>query len=126
MILSLLLFLGCTKGNKPRSNAREDVPILPSPVAGQYIVGSAKPRDFLVAQVAKELPWDESLSGAAAKIGLDFGASATLGEARWAATQAQCLQNEMLTPEIECLQNGSLKNKMSNFVRSCFAFRFKH
>ena len=71
-----------------RKPTREDIPILPSPIADTYIVGEAKPKDWLVAQQVAELPWDESLSGAAAKMGLDFVDNPTLASARWAATQA--------------------------------------
>jgi hypothetical protein len=80
---------GCaTKKEVPKRLGKEDIPILPSPIADTYVVGESNPKDWLVAQESVELPWDEALSGAAAKIGLDFADAPTLAAARWAATQA--------------------------------------
>ena len=84
-----ILCIGCGKKTQvPQKTTREDIPILPSPIADTYVVGEAKPKDWLVAQQVEELPWDESLAGAAAKIGLDFVDNPTLAAARWSATQA--------------------------------------
>ncbi|MAA78854.1 MAG: hypothetical protein CL916_06305 [Deltaproteobacteria bacterium] len=83
------LCIGCGKKSQEiQKITREDIPILPSPIADTYVVGEAKPKDWLVAQQVEDLPWDESLSGAAAKMGLDFIENPTLAAARWAATQA--------------------------------------
>ena len=80
---------GCGKKSQGTTKPkREDIPILPSPIADTYVVGESQPKDWLVAQQVKDLPWDESLSGAAAKIGLDFVENPTLAAARWVATQA--------------------------------------
>lgn len=89
MPLLICFCAGCTKKYQGTQTVkREDIPILPSPIADTYVVGEAKPKDWLVAQQVEGLPWDESLSGAAAKIGLDFADNPTLAAARWSATQA--------------------------------------
>ena len=88
-IIVLSVLLGCSppkKNGAPKT--REDIPILPSPNAELYAVGSVAPKDWLVAQQSEGFPWDEALSGAAAKMGLDFSESPTLSAARWVATQA--------------------------------------
>ena len=88
-IIVLSALLGCSppkKNGAPKT--REDIPILPSPNAELYAVGNVAPKDWLVAQQSEGLPWDEALSGAAAKMGLDFADSPTVSAARWVATQA--------------------------------------
>lgn len=59
-------------------------PILPAMEADVYASGHTLPRDVLVAQVALGLGWDESLSGAAAALGLGDG-EVTLERAQHAA-----------------------------------------
>ena len=89
ILVGFLMGSGCTsKKDVPKRLGKEDIPILPSPIADTYIVGEAKPKDWLVAQESMDLPWDEALSGAAAKMGLDFADAPTLAAARWAAPHA--------------------------------------
>jgi len=59
-------------------------PLLPAMEADVYASGHTLPRDALVAQVALGMHWDESLSGAAAALGLD-DRDVTLGRAQHAA-----------------------------------------
>lgn len=88
VLIGSMVCLGCSPKQQAVKVHKEDIPILPSPIANTYIIGAAKPKDLLVRQQVVDLPWDESLSGAAAKIGLDFADNPTLASARWAATQA--------------------------------------
>ena len=88
VLIASMVCLGCSPKQQPTKVHKEDIPILPSPIANTYVIGEAKPKDVLVRQQVVDLPWDESLSGAAAKVGLDFADNPTLASARWAATQA--------------------------------------
>ena len=63
MSLLVLLGLGCVK---PDTHRPPESPILPAPEASNYAVGESQAKDPFVARVAKGLPWDEALSGAAA------------------------------------------------------------
>jgi hypothetical protein len=73
-VLILMLALGCAP--KIVDGPVEPVvdpamqPILPAMEADVYASGHSLPRDVLVAQVALGFGWDESLSGAAAALGL--------------------------------------------------------
>lgn len=66
------------------------LPSLPSPRAGVYTHGRAEPRDPTVAYAARGLPWDETLSGAAAGVALELVAGEKPGPSvvRWKAVLA--------------------------------------
>lgn len=64
-------------------------PIVPSPDGARYVTGAGTPRDPLVAKViGEDLPWDESLAGAAAGLALDDAVLPSLEGAAWAAVRA--------------------------------------
>ena len=89
MIFFAAFFLGgCAKKTDLTPTVVSEVPIVPSPDAPFYAVGESQAKDPLVAQVVSDLPWDESLSGAAGSIGLNFSQDVGLPQARWAAILA--------------------------------------
>ena len=58
--------LGCVK----QSTDPLSTPILPAPEAPMYALGVQQSKDPLVNRASAGLPWQESLSGAAAAVGL--------------------------------------------------------
>mgnify|MGYP000312513835 CR=1 FL=1 len=86
----LFYFLfACAKTPNSSSSFEASVPIVPAPQAEFYSVKGDEPKDLFVAKVAKDLPWSEALSGAAAEIGLNIKhRSLRLDDARWAAIRA--------------------------------------
>jgi hypothetical protein len=65
----------------------DDTPILPAPEAGTYTHGPSAPRDTMVATAARDLAWDEALSGAAGALAVT-GEQPTMPAVRWAAIRA--------------------------------------
>ena len=83
-MIELLFFISCHKQNiDPLST-----PILPAPEAPTYTLGANRPRDPLVSKASSGLPWDESLSGAAAAVGLMKANERNLSNAKWAGVLA--------------------------------------
>lgn len=82
--------MGCgPKGITPDLLA--EAPRLPSPTSAQYVRTQTQPSDPVVAELAKGRTWEESLSGAAAALALDWaesGTAPTTWRAREAAWQA--------------------------------------
>jgi hypothetical protein len=84
----LLWLIACPK---PADAPRPDVvPTLPNPRGEVYAAVPATPKDPLVAQAARGLPWDEALSGAATGLALAAlaGEAPDAREARWRAIVA--------------------------------------
>ena len=63
MIL-VVLSLGCgPKNTTSVEGALPSIPKVPAPQAVRYSVDLDTPKDFLVAQMVRDLPWSEALSG---------------------------------------------------------------
>ncbi len=92
MFMPLLLILACRQASvsPPPASIGLEVPRLPSPEALVYTMVLSQPRDVAVAMLAHQLPWDESLSGAAGAMAMDAmnGTDPDLWTARWAALRA--------------------------------------
>lgn len=93
--LPLALLLACCGGDRPASQAKlealgSDPPRLPAPQADVYAVHLGEPSDPLVARVVGDLPWEESLSGAAGALGIEAAAGTPPDpwRVRWAALRA--------------------------------------
>jgi len=93
-VLSLILLFSCG-GTRPPSQSQiqslgEASPRLPAPEAWVYATRVGPPSDPLVATVSGELPWEESLSGAAGAIGVELAAGRPPDSwgVRWAAMRA--------------------------------------
>ncbi|MCB9761252.1 MAG: hypothetical protein H6739_15530 [Alphaproteobacteria bacterium] len=102
--LALAALLACPKPTAPLPPSGDDPPVLPAPVASVYTASPAPPKDPMVAwalvppppadrraEPAPPLPYDETLSGAAAGAGLfylDHGRDLDMPAVRWAAYQA--------------------------------------
>ena len=83
-----LFFLSCTK-NPILPTEQPSIPILPAPQAQWYSTEGDPPKDPLVMKVSQKLNWSESLSGAAADIGLKIkGRAPRIEDAKWAAIRA--------------------------------------
>src|SRR5688572_17487151 len=86
-----LLLLACASHERPAaSGSVKDPPTLPSPKGEVYATVRATPPDPLVARVARDLPWDEVLSGAAAGVALEAVAHRAVDDyvVRWKAILA--------------------------------------
>lgn len=86
---TLLVLLAC-HARKPDGTVADlpPGPILPATEATIYATGESSPRDPLVALVAADLPWEESLAGGAGALALSREAQPDLWQARWAAIRA--------------------------------------
>lgn len=86
--LAVLVLQGC--GKKDLSAEQQyTIPKLPAPESDWYAVHSEAPQDVLVQQVAKGLPWDESLSGAAVDVALHVEERPIrLSDLQWAAIRS--------------------------------------
>ena len=87
MIFHLYLgfsLLGCVK----QSSDPLSTPILPAPEAPVYALGVQHSKDPLVHRASAGLPWQESLSGAAAAVGLMKKNERNLNNAKWAGVIA--------------------------------------
>ena len=88
----MMLLLGLACGAKSPTSVEgplPSIPKIPAPQAVRYTVGLDTPKDFLVNQMVRDLPWSESLSGAAAEIALKVvGRPIRLQDAQWAAIRA--------------------------------------
>ena len=89
MIL-VVLSLGCgPKNTTSVEGALPSIPKVPAPQAVRYSVDLDTPKDFLVAQMVRDLPWSEALSGAAAEVALKVvDRPIRLQDAKWAAIRA--------------------------------------
>ena len=89
-MMPLMLALACGPKNAgPTSGPLPSIPKIPAPQAVRYSVDLDTPKDFLVAQMVRDLPWSESLSGAAAEIALKVvDRPIRLQDAQWAAIRA--------------------------------------
>ena len=89
-LVSIAIFglQGC--GKRDLSTEQQyTIPKLPAPESDWYAVHSEAPQDILVQQVAKGLPWDESLSGAAVDVALHVvERPIRLSDLQWAAVRA--------------------------------------
>ena len=62
-MIPLMLGLACgPKNGGPTSGPLPSIPKIPAPQAVRYSVDLDTPKDFLVAQMVRDLPWSESLS----------------------------------------------------------------
>jgi hypothetical protein len=86
--LLLLTLLACPP--KDASSLGPAVPVLPAMAAPLYAWSRGIPPDEAVARLAIGLPWDEALSGAAARLALSAVQSTPIdsAQARWAAYRA--------------------------------------
>ena len=88
----MIFILGLACGPKSQHSSTgplPSIPKIPAPQAVRYSVDLDTPKDFLVAQMVRELPWSESLSGAAAEIALKVvERPIRLQDAQWAAIRA--------------------------------------
>ncbi len=93
-VLPLLLLCSCGGPRPPQPGHLEALgaasPRLPAPEASVYATHRSAPGDPLVAAVVGDLPWDESLSGAAGAIGVNMagGNQVDAWSLRWAAYRA--------------------------------------
>lgn len=93
-ILSVLLLCACGGPGAPSAGKLEALgsasPRLPAPEARVYATQVGTPGDLLVASVVGDLPWEESLSGAAGALGVEAaeGEPPDLWTVRWAALRA--------------------------------------
>ena len=88
-LIPFLIVLGCGSGRVAADPLAE--PILPAPSASAYVQVPASAPDPFVARATAGHNWDESLSGGAATLALEWGAGAgrlTSWEAREAAWKA--------------------------------------
>ena len=89
MILSLLTLACGPKNATSPEGPLPSIPKIPAPQAVRYSVDLDTPKDFLVAQMVRDLPWSEALSGAAAEVALKVvDRPIRLQDARWAAIRA--------------------------------------
>ena len=87
-MIYLLWGLACQPKN-PIEGPLGSVPQVPAPQASWYTIQEDSPKDFLVSQVVRDLPWSEALSGAAAEVALKVeDRPIRLQDARWAAVRA--------------------------------------
>jgi hypothetical protein len=93
-IFPLLLLCACGGSAGPSASKLEALgaapPRLPAPEARIYATQLGIPADPLVASVVGDLPWEESLSGAAGALGIEAaeGEPPDLWTVRWAALRA--------------------------------------
>lgn len=84
----LILMLAC-QPKSPVEGPLASIPQVPAPQASWYSIQEDVPKDFLVSQVVRDLPWSEALSGAAAEVALKVeGRPIRLQDAKWAAIRA--------------------------------------
>jgi len=93
LLLSCLCCCGGVRGVSPGrlETLGAELPHLPAPEAQIYAVRLGEPVDPLVAAVVGELPWEESLSGAAGALGMEMVRTLRPTDAwqvRWAAYRA--------------------------------------
>ena len=90
MMMMIILGLACGPKNQvSKTGPLPSIPKIPAPQAVRYSVDLDTPKDFLVAQMVRDLPWSESLSGAAAEIALKVvDRPIRLQDAQWAAIRA--------------------------------------
>ncbi|NOY25928.1 MAG: hypothetical protein GXP62_08665 [Oligoflexia bacterium] len=92
LTLALLGATACGAKKPPSQPARNVLeaaaPVLPGMVGQVYGRGHSTPGDPVLALAGKDLPLDESLSGAAASLALDEDGAFTIADARWAAWRA--------------------------------------
>ena len=87
-MMYLLLGLAC-QPKSPVEGPLASIPQVPAPQASWYTIQEDVPKDFLVSQVIRDLPWSEALSGAAAEVALKVeGRPIRLQDAKWAAVRA--------------------------------------
>ena len=90
-ILLCLILLGCAPKLAPNP-AQESTPVLPALEADVYTLAPTPPADFLVAKIAKGLPFDEALAGAAAALAIPLSqsqsASFDSADLTWACIRA--------------------------------------
>ncbi len=88
--MTLLWFmLACQPKTVPPEGPLATIPQVPAPQASWYTVQTDTPKDFLVAQMARELSWSEALSGAAAEVALKVvERPIRVQDAQWAAVRA--------------------------------------
>jgi hypothetical protein len=84
------MVLGCGPKSTPLPPSFDPTagPVIPAMFAPVYATGHGLPKDPLTAQVALGHKWSESLSGAAAAVGLEVQSDATLQAAQHAAHRA--------------------------------------
>ena len=82
--LFFIVIFSCHKPSKDPLST----PILPAPEAPSYALGVNRAKDPLVNRAATGLPWEESLSGAAAAVGLMKKNERNLSNAKWAGVLA--------------------------------------
>jgi hypothetical protein len=94
LILPLLLLTSCGAADGPSAGKLEALgaapPRLPAPEARIYAVHMGSSTDGMVASLTGDLPWEESLSGAAGALGVEVagGEHPDLWSVRWAALRA--------------------------------------
>lgn len=90
-ILLSIILLGCAPKLVPPA-AQESTPVLPAIEADVYTLAPTPPADFLVAEIAKDLPFDEALAGAAAGLAILIGENTSAGfdsaDLTWACIRA--------------------------------------
>jgi len=94
IILPLILLCSCG-GTRPPTQVQlqslgDAAPRLPAPEAGVYATHLTAPSDPLVSTVLGDIPWEESLSGAAGALGVELagGRPTDAWVIRWAALRA--------------------------------------
>lgn len=89
-MMMLVLGLACgPKSSGPSTGPLPSIPKIPAPQAVRYSIDLDSPKDMLVEQMVRGLPWSESLSGAAAEIALKVvERPIRLQDAQWAAIRA--------------------------------------
>ncbi len=90
LLLLLLLVAACAHPGPPPEAAAGAAPRLVAPLAGVYAVRTGRPSDPTVSAAVGEAGWEESLSGAASGLALDWidGRRPDRWRARWAALAA--------------------------------------
>ena len=89
IVLWMGLYSGCGPKNTTGTGPLPSIPKVPAPQAVRYSIDLDTPKDFLVAQVVRDLSWSEALSGAAAEIALKIvDRPLRLQDAQWAAVRA--------------------------------------
>lgn len=90
LLVGASLLIGCgPKGVTP--DLLLEAPRLPSPTSARYVRSQGQPSDAVITELAKAHRWDESLSGAAASLALNWaelGTVPTTWRAREASWQA--------------------------------------
>ena len=96
---TIILFLACGASKHNQEVEKPAPPVVPAPESSDYACARTQARDLMVAQVSKDLSWDEALSGAVAGLGLStvnpnppgqyqVPPPLTLARLRWAAVVA--------------------------------------